>query len=231
MPRYSTGFCVATTMKGCGRGRRSESMVTAPSFIASSSADCVLGVARLISSARTMLAKIGPGVELEPLGRRMKHGDPEHVGRERVARELDPPELEREAPPERPRERRLAHARDILDQDVPAGEQRRQDEVHGPRVAAVDEPHVLAQARQARGDSRFHRQYIHADNSTMRRFRRGYFSLVKAFMISAKAFKIKGKRPEPRSFPPAQALDGGAQLPLLGRTGGRGRRRDRRRSR
>ena len=47
--------------------RRSDSTVTAPSFIASSSADWVFGVARLISSASTMLAKIGPGVELEPL--------------------------------------------------------------------------------------------------------------------------------------------------------------------
>ncbi len=34
--------------------------VTEPSLIASSSADWVLGVARLISSARTMFAKIGP---------------------------------------------------------------------------------------------------------------------------------------------------------------------------
>src|SRR5688500_18336256 len=34
--------------------------VTEPSLIASSSADCVFGVARLISSASTMFAKIGP---------------------------------------------------------------------------------------------------------------------------------------------------------------------------
>ncbi len=47
-------------MNGCGSARRFESIVTAPSFIASSSADWVFGVARLISSARTMLAKIGP---------------------------------------------------------------------------------------------------------------------------------------------------------------------------
>ncbi len=60
MPRYSTGFWVATTMNGWGSSRRSDSTVTAPSFIASSSADCVLGVARLISSARTMFAKRGP---------------------------------------------------------------------------------------------------------------------------------------------------------------------------
>ena len=38
-------------------------MVTRCSCIASSSADCVFGGVRLISSARTMLAKIGPGAK------------------------------------------------------------------------------------------------------------------------------------------------------------------------
>ena len=48
---------------------------TWPSLIASSSADCVRGVVRLISSASTTLAKIGPGLELEaawPSGRRSR---------------------------------------------------------------------------------------------------------------------------------------------------------------
>jgi len=40
--------------------RTTPSTVTCPSAIASRSADCVLGVVRLISSARTMLAKMGP---------------------------------------------------------------------------------------------------------------------------------------------------------------------------
>ena len=35
-------------------------MLTEPSCIASSRADCVLGVARLISSARQICVKIGP---------------------------------------------------------------------------------------------------------------------------------------------------------------------------
>ena len=37
-------------------------MVTWPSFMASSSADWVLGVVRLISSASRKLLKIGPGL-------------------------------------------------------------------------------------------------------------------------------------------------------------------------
>ena len=57
----SSGFWVATTMKGSGRGRVSPSMLTCPSPMASRSADWVRAVARLISSATTTPAKIGPG--------------------------------------------------------------------------------------------------------------------------------------------------------------------------
>src|SRR5213596_582253 len=46
--------------KGCGSGSVLPSTVTCASFMASRSADCVRGVVRLISSARTTLAKIGP---------------------------------------------------------------------------------------------------------------------------------------------------------------------------
>ena len=48
------------TMKGAGSSRVSFSMLTWPSLIASSRLLCVLGVARLISSARMMLLKTGP---------------------------------------------------------------------------------------------------------------------------------------------------------------------------
>ena len=61
MPSYSTGFCVAKTRNGSGSGCGSPSTVTWPSCIASSSAACVLGGVRLISSARTTPANTGPG--------------------------------------------------------------------------------------------------------------------------------------------------------------------------
>jgi len=125
--------------------------VTAPSFIASSSADWVFGVARLISSARTMLAKIGP------------------VGRQRVARELDPAKLERKAAAESSGERRLADSRNVLDQDVAAGQERRQREVHPARLSPVDQPHVLAQPRQTRRHFRVHGNPFMATNSLSRR--------------------------------------------------------------
>ena len=61
MPACSMGFWVATTMNGEPTGWGTPSTVTRPSSMTSSSADCVFGEARLISSASTMVAKIGPG--------------------------------------------------------------------------------------------------------------------------------------------------------------------------
>jgi hypothetical protein len=84
-------------------------------------------------------------VEFETLRRRVEDGDAENVGRQRVAGELDAPELEGEAPSERARERRLADPRHVLDEDVAAREKRRQGEVHRPRVSPVDQPDVLPQ--------------------------------------------------------------------------------------
>ncbi len=60
VPSCSTGFCVAMTKKGLGSWCVSPSTVTCPSSIASRRAACVFGGARLISSARTTLAKMGP---------------------------------------------------------------------------------------------------------------------------------------------------------------------------
>src|SRR5579864_3300973 len=61
VPSYSIGFCVARTRNGSSRRRVSPSTVTCCSAIASSSADWVFGIARLISSTRTTFAKTGPG--------------------------------------------------------------------------------------------------------------------------------------------------------------------------
>ena len=73
-------------------GARRPPTVTLRSCIASSSADCVLGVARLISSASTMCAKIGPALELEvPPAVGVLDDDvrADDVGRHQVRRELD----------------------------------------------------------------------------------------------------------------------------------------------
>ena len=61
VPSCSIGFWVAITKNGRPSRRVSPPMVTERSCMASSSADCVFGLARLTSSARTSCAKSGPG--------------------------------------------------------------------------------------------------------------------------------------------------------------------------
>ena len=66
VPSCSIGFCVANTKNGGSSGLVCPSMVTCRSCIASSSADCVLAGARLISSHRSTCAKTGPGWKRKP---------------------------------------------------------------------------------------------------------------------------------------------------------------------
>ena len=78
------------------RVRRAWPTVTRCSCIASSSALCVFGVARLISSARTMFAKIGPlrnSKTLLAAARLVDHRRADDVGRHQVGRELDAREV------------------------------------------------------------------------------------------------------------------------------------------
>ena len=72
VPSYSIGFWVAMTRKGSRSGRVTPSTVTCCSAIASSRADCVFGIARLISSTRTTFAKIGPALNSKSRSRWLK---------------------------------------------------------------------------------------------------------------------------------------------------------------
>ncbi len=66
VPSCSIGFCVASTKNGSGRRCVWPAAVTAYALcIAWSRAACVFGGARLISSARTTLPKIGPFANLK----------------------------------------------------------------------------------------------------------------------------------------------------------------------
>ena len=81
------------------------------------------GVARLISSARTTLAKTGPGRKRKSPSFWSKKRDAADVGWQEIGGELDAAELAADRAREGAGEGRLAHARHVLDQDVPLAEQ------------------------------------------------------------------------------------------------------------
>jgi hypothetical protein len=60
VPSSSIGFWVASTMNGSGSGWTSPPMEVWRSCIASSIADCVFALERLISSSSTTFAWTGP---------------------------------------------------------------------------------------------------------------------------------------------------------------------------
>ena len=100
--------------------------MTCRSCIASSSAACVLGGVRLISSASTTLAKIGPVHELQ-LPRAagavlLQHFGAGDVAGHQVGRELDALEVQRQALGQRAHHQRLGQARHAFEDAVPAGE-------------------------------------------------------------------------------------------------------------
>ena len=104
--------------------------MTECSCIASSRADWVLGVARLISSASTICEKIGPGLKLEdPAAVGQLHDDvgADDVGRHQVGGELDPVEVERDGVGQGAHQQRLAQARHAFQQRMPADEQAGQE--------------------------------------------------------------------------------------------------------
>src|ERR687888_763976 len=72
VPSYSIGFCVAMTMKGRTSSYVWPSIVTWFSCMHSSSAACVFGEARLISSTRSRFANTGPGLNPNSFERWLK---------------------------------------------------------------------------------------------------------------------------------------------------------------
>src|ERR671930_1344293 len=72
VPSYSIGFWVAMTMKGLTSSYVWPSIVTWFSCMHSSSAACVFGEARLISSTRSRLANTGPGLNSNSFERWLK---------------------------------------------------------------------------------------------------------------------------------------------------------------
>ena len=84
----SIGFWVASTRNGRARGTVSPPVVTRCSCIASSNADCILGGARSISSASSMLANTGPSSVRSAVARLLDPGADKVRGHQ-VGSELD----------------------------------------------------------------------------------------------------------------------------------------------
>ena len=101
-------------------------LVTVRSCMASSSADCVFGVARLISSASTRLAKIGPCWKRSAFAAAVVGLDDhaaDDVGRHQVGRELDARILQLQRAGQGAEESGLAQAGNTFEQHVSAGKQ------------------------------------------------------------------------------------------------------------
>jgi hypothetical protein len=114
--------------------------------MASSRALCTLGLARLISSASSTWAKTGPG-ESETAAGGDQRSQPQQVGRQQIGGELHPPAVEPQHLRQGMGQGGLAHAGQILDQQVAAGQQGHQRYLELQRLA---EDHLL-QCRQQPG--------------------------------------------------------------------------------
>ena len=158
---------VASTKNGCSSGWVCPPADTLFSCIASSNADCVLGVARLISSASTRLAKTGPRWNYQVLAAGVvlaRDGRADDVARHQVGRELDARELQVQHVGQRLHQLGLADAGNALQQHVPARQQAGHD-AHDVVVVADDDPrHLLAHDAEVVAellDLAVHRRRVH----------------------------------------------------------------------
>ncbi len=122
------GFWVAMTMNGVPSGCVWVSIVTWRSSMHSSSADWVLGEARLISSPRTMLAKIAPGLNSKSRCSWLKTLTPVTSVGKQIGGELEPAERAIDRSRDGFGEHRLADAGYVFDQQVALGDQGDQGE-------------------------------------------------------------------------------------------------------
>ena len=143
-------------MNGCGSGWVVPSTVTPRSSIASRNADWVRGVARLISSASTTLANIGPGRNSNSPRCWSKTVEPVTSPGSRSAVHWMRRKLQAErSAAKRAHQQRLGDAGHVVEQHVPAGQQGDGDEARLVGLADDDAPHLLGD-RPAQLDGRGH---------------------------------------------------------------------------
>ena len=108
------------------------------SAMTSSSADCTLAGARLISSASTKLAKTGPELDVERLGRRPVDAGADDVGGQEVGGELEAGERAADDGGQRLDGERLGQARDAFEQQWPRASRPDEQPLDGAVLADDD---------------------------------------------------------------------------------------------
>ena len=129
VPSSSIGFWVASTMKGRSSGRVTPSAVTWRSCMASSRADWVRGVARLISSASTTWLMIGPGRNSNSWALLVEPAQAGHIGGQQVRGELDAAEGAAQRSCQRARQGGFAGAGHIFQQNMSLAQHGRQQQL------------------------------------------------------------------------------------------------------
>jgi hypothetical protein len=151
-PICSTGFCVAMTKNGSESFRVSPSCETLA--LLHRFHQCALRFRRrtvdLVGQDHRMEDRAGVEAERARLGVEDRHA--QHVGRQEVARELDACVLEAERGRKRLGEGGLADARDVLDQQVAAGQETREGKPQGFALADDDAIELGENGSQALGD-------------------------------------------------------------------------------
>ena len=99
-------------------------------------------------------AEDGTGMEAEGLRAFVEDRHAQHIGRQQVARELDPRIFESQRRRQRLSQRGLAHARDVLDQQVAARQHARQRQFEWFVLAHDDAGERLQDGRKAPGGGR-----------------------------------------------------------------------------
>jgi hypothetical protein len=97
----------------------------------------------LISSTSSTFANTGPAAELEGQVARVVDGHARDVAGQQVRRALDAAEVRLERAGQGAREHRLADARHVLEQDMPARQERGHDRLHCGPLAEEDALDVL----------------------------------------------------------------------------------------
>ena len=142
VPELSCGFIVPMQKNGRGRACRRLPTVTACSSIASSRPDCMRGRRAVELVQHDGVREERPGDELvgaqAGVGRLDLLAD--HAGRRQVLRALDARVMAADRPGDDLGERRLADSGNVLDEQVPGGEQAAQ----GERRRTVDLDHRIA---------------------------------------------------------------------------------------